>query len=182
MLRIINIQEYYEIRFLESYGNHYNLKYLRDTHDSFNELWYYTQHKRADVSISYENIWTPFKNNFEEEFIKILPDQNPRDFNRDHLGDIGSTFYEVLIPKYIIAVDRLRNALPMILIWFYIQFTGLLIFGIIIPILNLSEIFSNPILVTKISLGVSVFIFLTIIISVGKYVFSDLFKNRRDYT
>lgn len=113
----------------------YSLEKLYYMHESFNNIWYYLKHKRADVNFSTET----FNHIFHEDFTKQMKTlfgetASLSDFNEKILVDKANEFYGEIIPEMIDNIVIIKKGVPKLIKFLLLELILILIFGLIIPI------------------------------------------------
>ena len=177
MLTVTNVSNREELTLLESFNEDYDLDYLLHAHDAINDIWYYIEHRGANVDISLDSVNRLFRDDFEKYLLNLTNEQSLENFDKYVLSELASDFYSEHHIKYIVLTRFLKSGLPNIYKIIFVELIFLLIVGLIIPVINLTLSNNSYETLTNISVVLVLMVFSFMI-----YHLANLIFNNHNYT
>ena len=165
-----------ELYFIQSANKYkYSLKKLSYYHDSFNQIWYFIQHKSAvGLNDSGESLNILYRKDFIETYKKITGKTiDYKEFNSSLLVELGNQFYNEISPDLYQSVKEITSDLPKTHQKLINNLIMILVFGVFFPLLMLATKASFAQKVTMICLGSTILIFINLVFDIYEYTYDD---------
>lgn len=181
MLTIVDVKRGRELDLIESFQHTYSVNKIGCNHDLFNNIWYYLAHKRSNVTINYDTVDGTFKNSFEKELANFVDDEEIKKFSARMLWDISNEFYFILQPKLYLLTRKISDGLPSLYKKLFFDLSALVIFGLVIPIINLVTEASISEVLTRVSIVAVLMIFCYTVYHLKEFIFDQTKKFVEKY-
>ncbi len=182
MLTISNVSTRYELNLLESFNEDYDLDYLLHIYEAFNDIWYYIEHRGADVNITLDSVNRLFRDDFEKYLLNLTDEGRVENFDKYVLSELASDFYSEHHIKHIVLARFLKKGLPKIYKIIFVELIVLLLFGLVLPLVNLVINNSMFEVLTNLSVVIVLFIFTFIVYHLTKLIFDNDNYSIQQYT
>lgn len=109
------------------------LKYLEPS----NQIWYYLEGRFSKHGIGLFNdtgLMPLYNQNFRELLSKADVTLKDKDFHREILADLGTKFYEILIPRMIDLIKE-NSGIPKSLLKTFYSLMTIMFFGVLLPLI-----------------------------------------------
>lgn len=181
MLTIVDVKRGRELNLIESFHHTYSVNKISYTHDLFNNIWYYLAHKRAAVTINYDTVNETFKDSFEKELANFVSEEEIKKFDARMLWEISNEFHFILQPKLYLLTKKISNGLPDLYKKLFYDLSALVIFGLVLPIINLVTDVSISEILTRVSIVIVLMIFCYTVYHLKEFVFDQTKKFVEKY-
>lgn len=182
MLTIANVSTRDELNLIESFNEDYELRYLQNIHEAFNDIWYYIEHRGAKVNISLDTVNRLFRDDFEKYLLNLTNEHKVNNFDKYVLSELASDFYSVNQVKHIVLVRYLKNGLPSIYKIIFVELIALLLFGLVLPLVNIVINVHLSETITSLSVATVIFIFSLVVYHLSKIIFNNDNYRIQQYT
>ena len=115
----------------------YSRKKLEYMYESFNNLWYFLAHKKANVTISAETFNQIYNEDFSKQLRILFGDKvTIDDLNEKMVIDIGNEFYHEHIPEMYDHINIITKGAPRLLKFLLYELIFILVLGLLLPIIT----------------------------------------------
>lgn len=114
----------------------YTIDDLSKYHEPSNQIWYFLEGRYAKHGkglFNNEGLSMLFQENFKELLARADLKHKGKDFNRHIIADLGTEFYEYVIPKMVELINQ-NTGIPKSLLKTFYSLLSIMLFGVIMPL------------------------------------------------